>query len=417
MLLRMLWQSEDLESVRPKTVSSIAGWVGSAFLFGIFVHSIWPYAHLLSSAVMVILALALIVVWRAKRFSWLWILAVCSAFCWMGMWRFETAFKPYGFVPFTVSGLAQTYTSTSAKSGLFFIVAQARSGMTQRISDTFPKDQAVLLNAVLTGDDRLSKPVHAQFQRAGLMHIVAVSGFKVTLIAACIIPLLLGCGLSRRYSFCIFTLVLFVMVLFIGTHASAARAAFMIWLYELAPLVGRGVRASRLLLVAAVVLCAFQPWLLLFDVSFALSFLGMWGLLTWTSWMREQLPKWVSDPWRSLLAVTFGATFATLPYTAWVFHQITIWSMVSGVLGALLVPWLMAFGWLCVLFPQIPFAPGIVSYLLQAMYVMSAWPDQIGWGCWMNVNVSWLSMLAGYVALAWAWRIVHMRTVLKKVST
>jgi predicted membrane metal-binding protein len=94
------------------------------------------------------------------------------------------------------------------------------------------------------------------------------------------------------------------------------------WLFALAPIVGRIAHPWHVLRLAAVAYVAWQPTALLFEPSFALSFLATIGVMVWGSWLDERLEARVpSDVLREAVTSTFGATLLTTPYTMWAFGQ------------------------------------------------------------------------------------------------
>lgn len=379
------------------------------FLVGIASHSLWPYV--------------------AVPFVWLgWFtLGACTLFfmsthpvvrvaglialaCLFGVWRFELARPalPKNLKPLDPKGFGYVWKAPE-RDGLQGWLATGRATLHERAARLFPQDQAALLTGILYGDKGLSQAMHTRFQEAGLLHIIAVSGSNVTILVVFIVPVLLAFGVSRKASFLFLSAALILFTLFVQPSAAVVRAAIMGWLVELAPVVGRSVRASRLLLVAAVVFTLWHPWALFYDPSFALSFLAMAGLLTWGRWINQKLATRVSsDTLREIISSSISAALFTTPYTVWAFHQATVWSLPTGLIVLPLVPWVMATGALALCFPFAPFVM-VARGFLDAILLVAVIPRSMGIGYWNNVQISWWIAMSAVLSLLWIWRLLQAR--------
>ncbi len=288
----------------------------------------------------------------------------------LGLYRFSLAqpVLPRGLIFANPKGLAMSAPTphTANQFDPRHWLGRARVELTASAYQRFPADEAALLTGLLYGARDLSKADKLAFRHAGLTHIIAVSGANMTIVVVLVMRLLLIVRLSRRQAFVACGLAIGAFTLFVGPSASVVRAALMGFLIELAPLVGRLVRPTRLLLVSAFVFVLWQPWALAFDPSFALSFLAMLGLLTWGRWFDERLARWVrSSVVREISASTLAATFMTAPYAAWAFGNVTLWSLPTGLLVLPLIPWTMALG-------SLALVPLTVSTGLSAFLVLPA---------------------------------------------
>ncbi|MFA6429639.1 MAG: ComEC/Rec2 family competence protein [Patescibacteria group bacterium] len=389
--------------------ATAAGWLGLAFLGGILLHSFWPYVAV---SVLVFVAGSVVGVGLVSS-GWVKVMRpatfvglILLSFL-FGLWRFDAVRPslPRGLKPLSSKGLA--YVPASARDRLS--LGAWRTSLTTRIQTFFPGDEGALLSGILYGERGLSKEAKDDFRRAGLLHIIAVSGSNVTIVATIVMLGLLGIGLSRRFAFLLFSFVLTVFVLFVQPSASVVRAAIMGWLIELAPVVGRLPRASRLLLVAAVTFSFWKPWALLYDASFALSFLAMWGLLTWGRWIDDRLRNVL--PWdliRGILASTIGATVMTVPYAAWAFGQVSGFALVTGLFVLPLIPWIMGAGTVALFLPCAMTVLPTRGFLLAVLSIARL-PDIIGFGYWSNVSLDWMEMLGLYLLIFVIWRFINSR--------
>jgi len=402
-------------------LSELAGWLGVGFLIGIAAHSVWPYAAVdftwlvgatVAGTLLVIISLTPPLRIRGGREELLIVGSLILSVV-FGLYRFELErpFLPRGLVPFSPKGMAYVVSSDKylAPNDPRRWLGQWRQELTHRAQQIFPPDEAALLTGILYGERGLSKQAKDDFRRAGMLHIIAVSGSNVTIVAVVVMSFLLGFGLSRRFAFGMFSFALVAFVLFVQPSASVVRAAIMGWLIELAPVIGRIPRASRLLLISAVAFTLWKPWSLLFDAGFALSFLAMWGLLTWARWINGRIKKTIRhESLREILSSTVGATLMTTPYTAWAFGQASIYALVTSFLVLPLIPWVMAGGLVALILPNV-FVSLPARGGLQAILWIARLPDLIGQGVWTNLSTTFGEMVGWYALIFMIWRLVNRK--------
>lgn len=388
----------------------LSGWLGVSFLVGILTHSLWPYHPFPYWIVLFGFFFAILfILFFSSAFHRSWFtFGFCLLFFILGIWRFELEqpMLPKQLVPFSPKGLA--YARTGMQSSFWLL--RGRNALTQQIRRFFPGDEGALLAGVLYGERAMSKQAKEDFKQAGLLHIIAVSGSNVTIVATIVMGCLLRFSFTRRLAFVLFSFVLLVFILFVQPSASVVRAGIMGWLIQLAPVVGRLYRPSRLLLVAAVVFTVWKPWALIYDAGFALSFLAMAGLMTYGKWFADRLRTRV--PWevlRETLAGTFGATIMTIPYSAWAFGQVSAWALFTGLLVLPLIPWLMGSAFIALMIP-FPWMIEIVRGFLKIVLFIATAPRVFGFGFWKNVWISWQMMIGLYVFLFFIWQQLRNKT-------
>jgi len=302
------------------------------------------------------------------------------------------------------AGLASvTVRSLPSPGDIVSRLALWRHTLTDRIHTIFPPNEAELIAGILYGVQSLDDTLRADITRAGLMHIVAVSGSNVTIVVTVIAAVLLALGATRRRSFIATSAAIVVFTVFVGASASVVRAAIMGWLLLFARELGRKAWTDHILFVSAVALCLLNPWQLCFDAGFALSFLAMWGLLAWTPLFEERLtflPKAVGI--RTTVATTLGATLMTVPYCAWAFGQMTLIGLLTNVLVLPLVPWTMLCGALGVAIPPLHL-PGLG--LARLIIRIAEFSRAVPWLApqMRGLDVWWL--ITCY-ALIWRWWMV-----------
>ncbi|MBI4139103.1 ComEC/Rec2 family competence protein [Candidatus Uhrbacteria bacterium] len=325
----------------PTSVGAIAGWCFAAFVAGVAAATGWHRFDIASATLAIILFLAAFAFVLPVSTKTKCLAALMFAF-FLGVWRVDVSPRPELR---RIGNVRMLVAQPEPTRGIPGILAGWRKTVTARIASVLPPDDAALVAGILYGDAELSKTARDAFRSSGLTHLVAVSGANVTVLVQFFAIIIARIGLRRRHAFFLTSLAIIVFVGFVGFAASVARAAFMGWLILLAREVGRPVQPLRLLLVVAVLLLLINPWQLLYDIGFALSFLATWGILCWAplieAWCRR-LPKRFGI--REAFSMTAAATLCTAPYAAWAFDRLTLVGLLTNLLAAPLIPFIMGWG-------------------------------------------------------------------------
>lgn len=272
---------------------------------------------------------------------------------------------------------------------------------------------------VFGGSKGLEQKIRNDFQTTGLTHIMAVSGFNVSILAAVVMAVLLAAGMNRQQAFYLAAAVLGIYVILVGMPASATRAGLMGFLVLWALKLGRLNKITNSLVLAAAILLAFNPKLLRDDAGFQLSFTAITGLIyaypiLQALYEKTGLPKLkgVSDA----LLITLAAQVFTLPILAYNFSQISLISPLANLAVLWAVPMLtiliLAALPLAALLPGLSFIfflPSLVlaKYILFMVSLMAKIP-------YASFEVGELSRVwvAIYYAVA-VWAVVKAQGLLK----
>ena len=238
----------------------------------------------------------------------------------------------------------------------------------EQATSIFSDPQVSLLSGLLVaGKDAMPKDILESFRRAGVIHIVVLSGFNITLIADAMRRMFQGLFLAfklTRYPqapalFSIIGIVLFVMMT--GGEATVVRAAIMALTVIIAKFVGGNYSAIRALIVAATLMLLHNPKILVFDPSFQLSFLATLGLIYLMQPIEKYL-SWITARWniREIVSQTLATQCAVLPLLVYSMGDMSLVSLPANLLVLIVVPTTMLVGFLAI----------IVSYIGAAL----AWP-------------------------------------------
>lgn len=239
----------------------------------------------------------------------------------------------------------------------------------ERINRLYFEPEASLGSGLLLGSRKgMSEELTADFQAVGLTHIVAVSGYNISLVIACIFALFSFLPLKRRVILSIVMVALFV--LFVGASAAAVRAGIMGSLGMWALYTGRRSQAFFVLLWSAVAMTLWNPAILPFDIGFQLSFASTLGLLVFSPMLEKVFPLGKGFL-REALLLTLSAQLATFPFIVFYFGRLSLISPVANLVVAPLLPFSMLFSGLS-LVGGMPFAV-VASVFLKGIIVSTRW--------------------------------------------
>ncbi len=400
-----------------------AGHFAAAFLGGVALHSIRPNLPIPQHWLLIAISISggvgsVLYKEIGSEVATKFVSRLCLIICFslLGVYRFSLAqpYLPRGLIFADPKGLASSSPSARITSRFDprYWLTYLHTSLTKRARERFVPDEAALITGILYGDRNLSKAAKTAFRHAGLTHIIAVSGSNMTIIVVVVARCLALVHLSRRQSFVGMVIGVILFTVFVGASAAVVRAAIMGILVQFAPLTGRLIRPSRLLLISALGFTLWHPWALLFDASFALSFLAMTGLLTYGRIIDTALASHISsDTFREIIVSTLAATILTTPYSAWAFGSFTLWGLPTGLIVLPLIPWIMALGSLALIIPtasslgQLVILPA--SGCLWAILAIARWPEKIKLGYLDKTYLPLTWLLVAYLFIWMLHKIIH----------
>ncbi len=209
------------------------------------------------------------------------------------------------------------------------------------IAAHLPETSAALLSGLILGEKTgLPPEADEAFRRAGVYHILAVSGFNVALLASFVFFVLSSLGMSRRPTAAVAAIALVGFSLVVGGQPSVLRATVMGLLLLVALLLERESQLPNALALAAFLLLAWRPGDL-WEPGFQLSFAATAGII----WLASPLGAWLTTRgWPAWLAtavaVSLGAQLAVTPVMLAHFNQLSL----AGIAANLVVVPLAAAG-------------------------------------------------------------------------
>ena len=278
---------------------------------------------------------------------------------------YDTYFRAQGVLG-SIANAAITGTGKQDGVVLLRRLARWNTAVSTRIRDLFPEPEASLLVGLLLGETGgFSRETLAAFRTAGLSHILAVSGYNITLLLIAIS--ILVARLPRLIRFFTAFLVVTLFTLFVGGSPSAIRAALMGSLGLIALNTHRLPETRRSILWTAFLMLLWNPMQLWWDASFQLSFLAVIGITELQPAFKKFLKR-IPDSLgiRETLTVTLAAQCTALPWAAALFGNIPLLSPAANILVAPAIPFIMMTG-------PIALLGGTVHNLLGRLLAFPCW--------------------------------------------
>ncbi|MDD5341589.1 MAG: ComEC/Rec2 family competence protein [Patescibacteria group bacterium] len=257
--------------------------------------------------------------------------------------------------------------------GNFFLaeIYDFKSFFVKRLNKILSEPQSSFLAGLLIGAKKsIPADLQTAFSKTGTTHIVAVSGFNITIIVAFIAMILSTLAVPRKKSFWLVNAGLILFVVITGFQASILRAAIMGFLVLLGSFLGRLSRVTNALVLAAALMLVINPKLLVFDLGFQLSFLATLGLiylqplLSSLSKVENINNKFLKTVLGDYLMTTLAAIIMTTPIILYNFGKVSLVAPLANILVLPFIPLAMLLG----------FIAGLGGLISVALGSVMAWP-------------------------------------------
>jgi competence protein ComEC len=325
----------------------------------------------------------------------------------------ELTGKMQGPAPSTPVGIfaSMAFPLVAVQSGgnsLLALFYRLRVSLATLLTQLLPQPEAALLIAILLGLRTPElKPFVPNFNVTGTAHLIASSGFKVTILAGLVDntikrlqrmpgrqnkprgPGSLNVLPQRDWRVWLSTLVVLLCIacytILSGAGAAAIRAGVMGALIVVAPRLGRTYHVYNALALTAMLMSMMNPFVL-WDVGFQLSFLGTVGIVLFTPYVQQWLAPIERLPFGRVIseniAVTLAAQVATLPVVALAFRNVSLIGPLANILTVPLLEILIFLG-VCLCLTGFLFVP------LATLCAWVAWPL-----LWYVLNVlAWCALV------------------------
>lgn len=297
----------------------------------------------------------------------------------------------------------------------------AQNTFMERINRIFPEPHASFEAGLLVGARKGIPPeLMEKFNITGLTHIIAISGYNITIIIVFVMAILKG--LPRRIAFYCAIVAIVLFTLFVGASPAVVRASIMGILGLIALNHGRQNNIHITVLFSAFFMVLWNPKILWWDVGFQLSFAAVLGLIYVAPLFdrySQKLPETLGV--REAIQMTLSAQVMALPIIIYNFERLSLIAPLANLLVIFAIPPAMLFGFLAVLLSFLFSGPsliagyitwGILSYIIRMIELMAAVPyasiDLPGMGLWMLFGYYGLLIIA---LIWWKKRRIALETI------
>jgi competence protein ComEC len=289
----------------------------------------------------------------------------------------------------TDSGRIFDYTKYLAKDGIGYTMSFARVDVVaegkgnplialllslnlwfqEALQKVLPEPHASLGGGITIGAKQsLGEKLLDDFRAVGLIHIVVLSGYNVTIIGEAIMRSLTF--FPQMASLGIGSMAIVAFALLTGAGATVVRSSIMSLLALIARGTGKTYAVTRALFIAGALMLLHNPYLLLFDPSFELSFIASLGLIHGSPIVARFIP-WVTEKLmiREIVSATIATQIAVLPLIIYSFGNVSLVALPANLLVLPSIPSTMGATFITALTSWIPllgFLFSLPAYLLLA---------------------------------------------------
>ncbi len=280
----------------------------------------------------------------------------------------------YSYMPIASAGLLQHGQGNPLLTIIYKFQQQAL-GVVYRL---FPDPEASLMAGILLGVQAgIPQEVQEAFRLTGTSHIIVISGFNITIIAA-MFSLLFSHLLGERRGALVAAIGIGFYTLLVGANPAVVRAAILGLLTLLGHQVGRQQSGLNSLAFVAALMALFTPSVL-WDVSFQLSFAATLGIMLYAEpftqgfinfaarFISAEKAERLAGPVGEYFILTLAAQLTALPFLLYYFQRLSLTSLIANPLILPAQPPLMILGGMAVL-------SGLVFQPLGQLFAWAAWP-------------------------------------------
>jgi competence protein ComEC len=251
----------------------------------------------------------------------------------------------------------------------------------ERLARVLPEPENALAGGIMLGGKRsLGEEWTDRFRTTGIVHIVVLSGYNMTIVAEWLGAAFLFLGFYGSLAISALGIVCFTLMT--GAGATVVRAATMALLVLLARLTGRTATMGRMLLIAGVLMVVQNPAIIAHDPSFQLSFLAALGLVFVAPLLKARLNMFHRSPLaQEVIIATVATQIMVLPLLLYQTGVLSLVALPANLLVLPLIPMTMLGA----------FVTGILVFVSTALALIPALPT--------SVLLAWILAVGKYGAL------------------
>lgn len=221
-----------------------------------------------------------------------------------------------------------------------------KNSFLEKAQKIMPSPESELLGGILLGTKRsLGEDLEEKFRIVGLIHIVVLSGYNITIIAEAIFRSLSFLPRIASASLGIISIIIFSIM--VGSGATVIRSTIMTILALVARLSNQNYNVNRALFFAGSLMILHNPQILLHDPSFQLSFMATIGLINISDFTKKFL-KFLPEKFeiREITSATLSTQIAVLPLLTKMTGEISVVAPIVNIITLQVIPITMLLGFI-----------------------------------------------------------------------
>ncbi len=252
------------------------------------------------------------------------------------------------------------------------ILFDIKSAFISKINAVVGEPNSSLIGGLIFGAKQsLGAQLLDDFRKVGLIHIVVLSGYNITIIAAAIFFVTNKIG-KRNFGFVVASIFITLFALMVGFGATVVRACIMALIAILARFLGRPADALRWLFVAGFLMLLYNPLYITSDPSFQLSFMATLGLILFSpfvsSFIATKLPFIIEKyGLREIVSSTIAVQIFILPLLIRMSGEISLISFLVNPIVLPIIPLAMGLGALTSFVGLVPLIGYYLSWPIGAL--------------------------------------------------
>ena len=239
-----------------------------------------------------------------------------------------------------------------------------KNSFLDKIRELIPSPESDLLGGLLLGaKGPLGDELQQKFRETGIMHIVVLSGYNVSVVAEGVMGVLSGVFVPLISSI-IGGGAIIAFAIITGASATVIRASIMALLVILARMTGRTYMVMRALLLAGALMVLYNPMTLAFDPSFQLSFVATFGLIVLSPYFNKVftfIPNKLQL--KEVVIATLSTQLFVMPIILYMMGELSIVSVPVNLLILITIPAVMLLG----------FITGVLGFISSLLTLPLAW--------------------------------------------
>lgn len=268
-------------------------------------------------------------------------------------------------------------------SNSFSVLASLLKNKIKNIFDRYlKKSQADLLSSLVFGrKGNLNKELEEELNLSGLSHLVAVSGLHLLILTQIIVNFLDRFSLQRFIKAIILLFLLSFFAYLVGFTPSIVRALLMAIILIFADLNFRIYHPLNALIFTALIMTFLNPFILIYDLGFQLSFLATLGIIIFLPVFRQnQLFNTLKvnsflNNFKEAFLTSLSALILVYPWLIFKIGRISALALLTNMLVVPLVPYILIL------------ALGLI--IVSPLYLLALF---VGW--FLNILLSYILVIS-----------------------